>query len=103
MKKKRRLPEFKTREEEAKFWETHSMLDYLNELEPADKVFTLAPGLAERIRQRAKTKAISLRLPVWEIDGAKKAAKKQGIGYQVLMRNWIADGLRRASYPNHLP
>lgn len=96
MSNKKRLPHFKTREEEAKFWDTHFMLDYLDELEPADEVFTLAPTLAEKIRERSKTRSISLRLPAWEIDGAKKVAKKNGIGYQVLIKNWIADGLRQS-------
>ena len=59
--KNRKLPHFKTREEEVEFWDTHAMADYLDELGPADKVFTLAPSLAEKIRERAKTRAISLR------------------------------------------
>ncbi|MBI5242717.1 MAG: hypothetical protein HY922_03405 [Elusimicrobia bacterium] len=95
MKRERKLPNFRTREEEARFWDTHSMTDYLGELEPADDVFTLAPSLAEKIRERAKTRAISLRLPQWEIDGAKRVAKKNGVGYQVLINIWIAEALRR--------
>jgi len=51
--------------------------------------------LAEKIRERAKTRAISLRLPQWEIDGAKRVAKKNGVGYQVLINAWIAEALRR--------
>lgn len=98
MKRKQRLPNFKTREEETKFWDTHSMTDYLEELEPADEIFTLAPSLAERIRERAKTRAISLRLPQWEIDGAKRVAKKNGVGYQVLINAWIAEALRREAH-----
>ena len=101
MKRKRKLPHFKTREEEAKFWDTHSMTDYLDELEPADRVFTLAPALAEKIRERAKTRAISLRLPQWEIDGAKRVAKKKGVGYQVLISAWIAEALRREAHHSH--
>lgn len=96
--KKSKLPHFKTREEEAKFWDTHSMEDYLYELEPADEVFILAPSLAEKIRERAKTRAISLRLPQWEIDEAKKAAQKKGVGYQVLISTWIAEAIRRESH-----
>lgn len=101
MKSKRKLPHFKTREEEAKFWDTHSLTDYLDELEPVDEVFTLAPSLAEKIRERAKTRAISLRLPQWEIDGARRVAKKRGIGYQVLINAWIAEALRREAHHSH--
>ncbi len=95
MNAKRKLPNFKSREEEAKFWDTHSMTDYLDELQPADDVFTLAPSLAEKIRERSKTRAISLRLPQWVIDGAKRVAKKKGVGYQVLINTWIAEALQR--------
>ena len=95
MKIKQKLPNFKTREEEAKFWDTHSMIDYLDELEPADNVFTLAPALANKIKERAKTRAISLRLPQWEIDGAKRVAKSKGVGYQILINAWIAEALQR--------
>ena len=95
MKTKQKLPIFKTREEEAQFWDTHSLIDYLDELESADNVFTLAPSLASKIRERSKTRAISLRLPQWEIDGAKRVAKSKGIGYQVLINAWIAEALRR--------
>lgn len=99
--KKRKIPHFKTREQEARFWDTHSIIDYLDELEPVDEIFTLAPSLAAKIRERAKTRAISLRLPQWEIDGAKKVARQKGIGYQVLINNWIAEGLRREFRHNH--
>lgn len=93
--KKHKLPYFKTREEEAKFWDSHSMEDYLGELEPADEVFILAPSLAEKIKERAKTRALSLRLPQWEIDETKRMAQKKGIGYQILISTWIAEAIRR--------
>ncbi len=31
-----RIPEFATKEEEARFWDIHSFVDYLDELEPVD-------------------------------------------------------------------
>lgn len=101
--KNRKLPHFKTREEEAKFWDNHSMEDYLGELECADEVFTLAPSLAEKIKERAKTRSISLRLPQWEIDGAKRVAKKEGVGYQVLINTWIAEALIREAHRSRRP
>ena len=70
--KNRKLPHFKTREEEAEFWDTHSMEDYLTELEPADEVFTLAPSLAEKIKERAKPKPTSPNRSQRKIGGAKR-------------------------------
>ncbi|MEK6544775.1 MAG: CopG family antitoxin [Elusimicrobiota bacterium] len=92
---KKKVPRFKNREEEARFWETHSVADYIGDLKKIDRIFTVAPGLAESIRERALTKAISLRLPVWAIAGAKKVAQKKGVGYQVLIKNWISECLQR--------
>jgi len=31
-----KIPEFKTEEEEAQFWETHSLADYMDELEEVE-------------------------------------------------------------------
>ncbi|MEK7858222.1 MAG: hypothetical protein AAB320_03690 [Elusimicrobiota bacterium] len=56
MKPKRQIPNFKTEAEEARFWDTHSPLDYLSELKPV-KPFTLAPALAAKIRKRHARKA----------------------------------------------
>ena len=36
MKRKNRLPKFKTREEAADFWDTHSSIDYLDDLEEVE-------------------------------------------------------------------
>lgn len=34
--KKKKIPKFKTEEEEARFWETHSLTDYVDELEEVE-------------------------------------------------------------------
>lgn len=34
MKKKSKIPKFKNEEEEAKFWDTHSVTDFLDEFKP---------------------------------------------------------------------
>ena len=43
------------------------------------------------------TKAISLRIPVSEIEAAKSVAAKRGIGYQTVLKDIISKGLRKAS------
>ena len=94
--KKKKLPHFKTSEEAAKFWGTHSLTDYLHELEEVDELFVLSPALAQRIRERAKKRLISVRLAEWEIEKSKQIAKHMKIPYQTLLRQWIDDGLRAA-------
>ncbi len=94
--KKKKLPDFKTAEDEANFWDTHSAADYWHELEPVDELFVLSPALAHKIRERAKKRLISIRLAQWEIDKSKQIAKIRKIPYQTLLRQWIDEGLRAA-------
>ena len=100
--KKKRLPHFKTAEEEAEFWDTHSLTDYWHEFERVDELFVLSPALAHKIRERAKKRLISIRLAQWEIEKSKQIAKIRKIPYQVLLRQWIDEGLR-AAFSKHRP
>jgi hypothetical protein len=57
------------------------------------------PALLQELLQRAKekaTKSISMRLPVADIEKAQSIAGKRGIGYQTLLKELIAKGLRKA-------
>ena len=91
----KKLPHFKTDGEFARFVDTHDLALYFDSMEKIDNAFTLAPGLAERIRQRAKKRLIALRLPEWQISGARRVAKRKKVPYQALMRHWIGEGLGR--------
>ena len=42
MNRKKKLPQFKSTEEEAEFWKTHSTADFQDELEPVE--MTVKPG-----------------------------------------------------------
>lgn len=46
-----KIPDFKTAEEEAEFWETHSVSDYWDEFEPVKE--ELDPKLKAKIKARA--------------------------------------------------
>jgi predicted DNA binding CopG/RHH family protein len=87
------LPEFKSEKEEAEFWDTHNSLDYIESDEPVE--MELAPGLAAKIRERARTKQVTLRLRVSQIEAVKEIAKRKDIPYQTLIRSWIAEAIRR--------
>jgi predicted DNA binding CopG/RHH family protein len=102
--KTKKLPNFKNEEEFAKFVETHDMGPYLKEMKALDEALILAPALAEKIRERAKKRLISLRLPNWQIEGAKEIAKKKKQHYQTLIQTWVGEGLRtemRSIRPSH--
>jgi len=70
------------------------MAQYLGSMERLDAAIALDPRLAERVKERAKKRLISLRLPLWQIDGAKRIGKRKNRPYQTLIQAWIAQGLR---------
>jgi len=82
MSKLKKMPEFKTEEEEREFWETHDSSDYLdwNQAKPAS-----FPKL------KPSTKTISLRLPETLLDRIKIEANKRDMPYQSLIKAWLAD------------
>jgi hypothetical protein len=58
------------------------------------------PAVLQKLLDDARasmTKAVSLRIPQGDLDAAKRIAKRQGIGYQTVLKNIISRGLRRAS------
>ena len=65
----RRIPEFSGREDEAAFWDTHDITDYLDELEPVPVTFaetlstgvmvTLTPELLTKLERQAKQRGVS--------------------------------------------
>ncbi|AEG15508.1 hypothetical protein G7K71_12745 [Desulfofundulus sp. TPOSR] len=87
------LPEFKNEKEEAEFWDTHNSLDYIESDEPVE--MELDPELAAKIRERARTKQVTLRLRVSQIEAVKEIARRKDIPYQTLIRSWIAEAIRR--------
>lgn len=48
MTKESKIPDFKTEEEEAEFWDTHSITDYLDELEEVDNLVIMSVTTLKR-------------------------------------------------------
>ena len=90
------LPKFASEDEEARYWETHSVAGIWDKL-PRAKPFKLSPALSKAIRERylRRKQAISLRLESAQIAQAKKIARHKSIGYQTQLRLWIGEGIRR--------
>jgi len=78
----RRIPDFTTREEEAAWWDTHSIVDYLDELEPVKVRFAenLSNPMAVRFDARDRAELT-------------RRAKAQGIGPSTLVRMWVKERL----------
>jgi predicted DNA binding CopG/RHH family protein len=88
-----KIPKFKNEKEEADWLYAHRKeieRDFFKE--KRRKTPTV-----EQIIERERTKAISIRLAVGDIERAKEQAKAKGIGYQTLIRILIHDSLRRGN------
>jgi predicted HicB family RNase H-like nuclease len=78
-----RIPEFRSREEEAEFWDTHDVTDYLDELRPVR--VTPAPNLSA---------GMTVRLDPEDREALGRIAAERGIGPSTLVRMWIKERLR---------
>lgn len=62
------------------------------------KVAKTDPKMLERLLQQAKenaTRAISLRVPIADLERAKQIAEETGVGYQAVLKRAIREGLRK--------
>jgi len=78
----KRLPRFKTEDEERTFWATHDSTGYVN-WKKAKRV--TMPDL------KPSLKTISLRLPQAMLDELKLLANKQDVPYQSLLKVYLAE------------
>jgi predicted DNA binding CopG/RHH family protein len=77
-------PEFRTEAEEAEWWDRHQDL--------------IADLLLKHGRRGAvPTKNVSVRLPVTDIERARKLAEKRGVGYQTIIKTLLDEALKRES------
>ena len=81
-----KMPKFKTAQEEAEFWETHSPLDFAGEFEEVKEPI---------VDRRGRKKGIYIRVDPGAITLARHIGAELGIGYQTLFRMWIMEGLSR--------
>ncbi len=78
----KKIPKFKSEDEERTFWATHDSTEYIN-WKKAKKVMlsNLKPSL----------KSISLRLPESMIEELKLLANKKDVPYQSLLKIFLAE------------
>ncbi len=103
---KKPVPRFKSEAEEANWWADHqdSLEDYVEFLPKGTPDLADRLGLptreaaieqARQARERFATKAISLKMPVDDLDQARKIARRKGLPYQTLLKSLIHEGLQR--------
>lgn len=82
--KKRKLPEFKSEEDERKFWAAADSAEYLD---------WSSARRTKLVRLKPSLKTISLRLPVSMIEDLKVLANRRDVPYQSLLKVFLAERL----------
>ena len=85
--KQKTIPEFKNREEEAQWFETHDMADYQHEFKTVKAKF--AKNLSE---------GITIRFDEPTLTKIREIAHEKGIGPTTLARMWILENLKQQVY-----
>jgi len=81
---KAKIPEFKSYQEEAEFWDTHDITELEDELELVE----------EEVFVRPKKQVVSIRLERKMVEALKVLAARKGLGYSTLVRMWVMERLR---------
>jgi len=87
---KKKLPEFKSEDEERKFWATADSTEYVD---------WQAGKRKKLVRLRPSLRTISLRLPVSMIEDLKVLANRRDVPYQSLLKVFLAERLARERQP----
>ncbi len=82
----KKIPKFKTDEEAARFWETHSFEDYYRDTKETGIGFIKKPK-----------KTIAIRLDPDDIKRVEVIAERKGLSYTSLLRMWIKEHLDKES------
>lgn len=82
-----KIPKFKTYEEEARFWDTHSIADFSSELKKTKVKVAKPLKLTFTVRLDKNT--------IKQLDGI---AKEKGVGPRTLARVWLLEKLKEEYY-----
>ena len=82
----KRIPEFKSEDEEREFWSRHDSIEYINWNQAERVTFSnLKPSV----------KKISLRLPESMLEELKLLANKRDVPYQSLLKIFLAERIEK--------
>ncbi len=84
----KKLPKFKTQEEEIRFWEKHSIAEYWGELEEGDDTF-----------KRPKLTPVTLKFDPLVLKKLRMLAQKRGVSYNAYIRLLLAKGVEKEILP----
>lgn len=105
-----KIPAFRTESEEAAWYATpegrrHTQREFERALRNGTlhhsagaKAKATDPAILAALVQQAKeraTRAVSIRIPVADLERARAIARKKGVGYQSVVKEAIREGLKR--------
>ena len=82
---KSRIPNFKTYEDEANFWDTHDFTEFEDELEDVEIIIEL---------NKPRDETIILRVQKNLKDNLEKVARSKGLNISTLARMWLMEKLQ---------
>ena len=91
--KEQRLPNTDSIEELARFWGTHDLTDFEEDLEEA----------GEPVFVRAKGTSLSIDLQPTEAQHLKRIARSKGVKETTVLRQWILERLHESSWTGRPP
>jgi hypothetical protein len=80
----KKLPTFKTQEEEIRFWDKHSISEYWGELEESTDTF-----------ERPRLTPVTLKFDPLVLKKLKMLARKRGVSYNAYIRLLLAKGVEK--------
>ena len=81
--KTRKLPQTDSIEELAKFWDTHDLTDFEDQLEE----------VTEPVFERKPETVVNIHLQPQEAERVKRIAESKGVDQEALLREWVLEKL----------
>ncbi len=81
-----KIPHTDSIAELARFWDTHDLTDFEDELEE----------VPESVFERRGEETVTIRLPTAEVEAVKRLAKAKGVGHTALIQEWVHEKLQHA-------
>ena len=81
-----KIPHTDSIAELARFWDTHDLTDFEDELEEVH----------ESVFERREEETVTIRLPTAEVEAVKRLAKAKGVGHTALIQEWVREKLQHA-------
>jgi predicted DNA binding CopG/RHH family protein len=78
-----KMPHTDSIAELARFWDTHDLTDFEDELEE----------VPESIFERRTEETVTIHLPTAEVEAVKRMAEAKGVGHTALIREWVLEKL----------